>query len=126
MDVRATEGKLRFFRDLRDPRAKNVVHKPHDIVVLAVCGVIAGAGGWVEVEMFAGSRLAWFKSFLDLPGGVPSHDTFGRAFAALGPRRVRTLLHRVGVRRRHGVGRAAGVDRRQGRPPQLRTRLGQG
>ena len=85
MDVRATGGMLRFFRDLPDPRAKDVVHKLHDIVVLAVCGVIAGAGGWVEVEMFANSRLAWFKSFLDLPGGVPSHDTFGRVFAALDP-----------------------------------------
>lgn len=85
MDVRATGGMLRFFRDLPDPRAKNVVHKLHDIVVLAVCGVIAGAGGWVEVEMFANSRLAWFKSFLDLPDGVPSHDTFGRVFAALDP-----------------------------------------
>jgi len=82
MDVRATGGMLRFFLD---PRAKNVIHKLHDIVVLAVCGVIAGAGGWVEVEMFANSRLAWFKSFLDLPGGVPSHDTFGRVFAALDP-----------------------------------------
>lgn len=85
MDVRATGGMLRFFLDLPDPRAKNVIHKLHDIVVLAVCGVIAGAGGWADVEMFANSKLAWFRTFLDLPGGVPSHDTFGRVFAALDP-----------------------------------------
>lgn len=85
MDVRATGGMLRFFLDLPDPRATNVIHKLHDIVVLAVCGVIAGAGGWADVELFANSKLAWFKTFLDLPGGVPSHDTFGRVFAALDP-----------------------------------------
>jgi len=85
MDVQATGGMLRFFLDLPDPRAANVIHKLHDIVVLAVCGVICGAGGWAEVEMFARSKLAWFKTFLDLPGGVPSHDTFGRVFAALNP-----------------------------------------
>jgi predicted transposase YbfD/YdcC len=76
---------LRFFLGLPDPRAANVIHKLHDVVVLAVCGVICGAGGWAEVEMFARSKLAWFKTFLDLPGGVPSHDTFGRVFAALNP-----------------------------------------
>jgi len=85
MDVQATGGMLRFFLDLPDPRAANVIHKLHDIVVLAVCGVICGAGGWAEVEMFAKSKLAWFRTFLDLPGGVPSHDTFGRVFAALSP-----------------------------------------
>lgn len=85
MDERATGGMLRFFRDLPDPRAKNVVHKLHDIIVLAVCGVIAGAGGWAEVEMFASSRQSWLKTFLDLPGGIPSHDTFGRVFGALDP-----------------------------------------
>jgi predicted transposase YbfD/YdcC len=85
MDVQATGGMLRFFQDLPDPRAGNVTHKLHDIVVLAVCGVIGGAGGWAEVEMFAKSKLEWFKRFLDLPGGVPSHDTFGRVFAALCP-----------------------------------------
>jgi predicted transposase YbfD/YdcC len=85
MDVHATGGVLRFFLGLPDPRAANVIHKLHDVVVLAVCGVICGAGGWAEVEMFAKSKLAWFKTFLDLPGGVPSHDTFGRVFAALCP-----------------------------------------
>jgi predicted transposase YbfD/YdcC len=76
---------LRYFLGLPDPRAVNVIHKLHDIVVLAVCGVICGAGGWAEVEMFAKSKLAWFGTFLDLPAGVPSHDTFGRVFAALCP-----------------------------------------
>jgi predicted transposase YbfD/YdcC len=78
-------GILRFFRDVPDPRASNVVHKLHDILVLAICGVICGADGWVEVAEFANSKLAWFRTFLELPGGVPSHDTFGRVFARLDP-----------------------------------------
>ena len=85
MDGRATGGILRAFRDMPDPRASNVTHKLHDMIVLAACAVICGAQGWADVELFASSKLAWFKTFLDLPGGVPSHDTFGRVFARLDP-----------------------------------------
>jgi predicted transposase YbfD/YdcC len=85
MDAPATGGVLRFFRDLPDPRAPNVVHKLHDILVVALCAVVCGADGWAEVEVFGRSKLAWFKTFLDLPGGIPSHDTFGRVFARLDP-----------------------------------------
>jgi len=85
MDAPATAGVLRFFADLPDPRAPNVVHKLHDILVVALCAVTCGADGWAEVEVFGRSKLAWFKTFLDLPGGIPSHDTFGRVFARLDP-----------------------------------------
>jgi predicted transposase YbfD/YdcC len=85
MDGQATGGILRFFGDLPDPRAHNVIHKLHDILVIAVCAVICGADGWAEVEEFGHSKRSWFATFLDLPGGVPSHDTFGRVFARLDP-----------------------------------------
>lgn len=85
MDGQATRGVLRHFQDLPDPRGNNVIHRLHDIVVLAICAVICGADGWVAVQMFAQSKLAWFRTFLELPGGVPSHDTFGRVFAKLDP-----------------------------------------
>jgi len=85
MDAQATGGMLRYFRNLPDPRACNVVHRLHDILVIAICAVICGADGWAEVELFGRSKLAWFKTFLDLPNGIPSHDTFGRVFAALNP-----------------------------------------
>jgi len=85
MDGQATGGTLRFFRDLPDPRAHNVIHKLHDMLVIAICAVICGADGWIEVAEFGRSKQAWFKSFLDLPGGIPSHDTFGRVFARLNP-----------------------------------------
>lgn len=85
MDGQAASDTLRPFRDLPDPRGCNAIHKLHDILVIAVCAVICGADGWVAVEMFGQSKLSWFKSFLDLPNGIPSHDTFGRVFAALDP-----------------------------------------
>jgi predicted transposase YbfD/YdcC len=85
MDGQATGGILRFFGDLPDPRAHNVIHKLHDILVIAICAVVCGADGWAEVAQFGESKHAWFKTFLDLPGGIPSHDTFGRVFARLNP-----------------------------------------
>lgn len=85
MDGRATGGILRAFRDMPDPRAANVTHPLHDMIVIAACAVICGAGGWAEVEVFGHAKLAWFRTFLDLPAGIPSHDTFGRVFARLDP-----------------------------------------
>src|SRR3982750_1643520 len=79
------QGFLRFFGDLPDPRGCNIVHKFSDILVLAFCAVICGADGWVEVETFCNAKFTWFKTFLDLPGGIPSHDTFGRVFSVLNP-----------------------------------------
>lgn len=81
----ATGGFLRFFADLPDPRAANAVHRLSDILLIAVCAVICGADGWVDVETFGNAKLPWLRTFLDLTHGVPSHDTFGRVFAALDP-----------------------------------------
>jgi predicted transposase YbfD/YdcC len=85
MDGQATGGIVRFFRELPDPRRHNVIHKLDDILVIAICAVICGADGWVEVELFGNSKLTWFKNFLNLPNGIPSHDTFDRVFARLDP-----------------------------------------
>ena len=57
-----------------------------DILVLAICGVIANCDDWSDIVLFAQKRLSWFKRFLKLPEGVPSHDTFERVFAKLDPR----------------------------------------
>jgi predicted transposase YbfD/YdcC len=78
-------GFLRFFDDIPDPRGCNTIHRFTDILVLAFCGVLCGADSWVHVELFAKSKLAWFKTFLELPAGIPSHDTFGRVFSLLNP-----------------------------------------
>jgi predicted transposase YbfD/YdcC len=72
------------FCDLEDPRIDRAkLHKLLDIVVIAICAVICGADGWVEVELFGNAKWEWLKRFLELPNGIPSHDTFGRVFAAL-------------------------------------------
>ena len=74
------------FDRLPDPRAeRGRRHELLDILVIAVCGVICGADGWVEIEEFGKAKLEWFRSFLGLPNGIPSHDTFGRVFARLEP-----------------------------------------
>jgi predicted transposase YbfD/YdcC len=74
------------FGGLTDPRIDRCKrHQLLDILVIAICAVICGADDWVEVETFGNRKLAWFKTFLDLPHGIPSHDTFGRVFARLDP-----------------------------------------
>jgi predicted transposase YbfD/YdcC len=85
MDAQATGGFLRFFNDLPDPRAANALHRLGDILIIAVCAVICGADSWVDVETFGNAKLPWLSTFLQLPRGIPSHDTFGRIFAALDP-----------------------------------------
>jgi predicted transposase YbfD/YdcC len=60
-------------------------HELLDIIVIAVCGVICGADTWVDIEECGKAKLAWFQGILDLPNGIPSHDTFGRVFARLDP-----------------------------------------
>jgi hypothetical protein len=56
-----------------------------DIIVRAVCAVICGADNWVEVELFGRTKQQWLRTFLELPHGIPSHDTFGRVFRLLDP-----------------------------------------
>lgn len=73
------------FRDLPDPRGANALHSLTDMIVLAVCAVICGADGWVQVEQFSQAKRKFFATFLELPHGIPSHDTFGRVFARLEP-----------------------------------------
>ena len=74
------------FASLKDPRVERTkYHHLLDMLTIAVCAVICGADSWVEIEEFGNAKLTWFRTFLDLPNGVPSHDTFGRVFAALDP-----------------------------------------
>lgn len=74
------------FEDLTDPRVERTRrHELFDLVVVALCGTIAGADTWADIERFGKERLAWLRTFLPLANGIPSHDTFGRVFAKLDP-----------------------------------------
>ena len=74
----------RHFRRLKDPRRKHRRRHPLlSIIVIALCAVIATCDDWQQVETFARERREWFATFLDLPNGTPSHDTFERVFDRL-------------------------------------------
>ncbi|MDA0265154.1 MAG: ISAs1 family transposase [Chloroflexi bacterium] len=79
-----------YFSSLEDPRSDHTRrHKLIDIVTIAICGVICGADSWVDLEIFGKSKVGWLKGFLELPGGIPSHDTFGRVFSLLDSQQFR-------------------------------------
>ena len=61
------------------------MHRLADLLVIALCAVICGANGWTEVALFGRCKQKWFETFLALPHGIPSHDTFGRVFSRLKP-----------------------------------------
>ena len=74
------------FRKLKDPRrAHRRLHLLQDIIVIALCAVIAGAQDWHEIELFGRKRRDWLQGFLELPNGTPAHDTFERVFDRLKP-----------------------------------------
>lgn len=85
MDAIASGGFLRSFTDLPDPRGDNAIHNLHAILVIALMAIICGADGWVQVQIWGECKQQWLSTFLDLPGGIPSHDTFGRVFSLLDP-----------------------------------------
>ena len=97
----------RYFRPLRDPRRNHLKrHLLIDIVVIALCAVICGAQDWQQIATFAQRRHVWLATFLGLPNGIPSHDTFERVFDRLNPqvfqtcfrRWIESLAHSLGIK----------------------------
>ncbi len=86
MEQRDPTGIGQHFVDVDDPRVeRSKRHGLTEIITIALCGVICGAESWVEIEQFGNAKRAWLAQFLELPHGIPSHDTFGRVFARLDP-----------------------------------------
>lgn len=84
-----------FLAFVDDPRVERTRrHSLETILVIALLGVICGADGFVGIERFAISKEPWLSEFLDLSGGVPSHDTIGRVFAALNPKSLAEAFRR--------------------------------
>ena len=71
---------------VEDPRCPGKVeHRLVEVLVIAVCAVIACAESWDDMALYGRSKLAWLRTFLDLPNGIPSHDTFRRVFMLIDP-----------------------------------------
>jgi len=85
MDATATAKIPRAFENMPDPRRNNARHKLIDILTIAMFAVICGADGWEDIAEYGRAKLSWLKTFLELPHGIPSHDTFGDVFAKLRP-----------------------------------------
>lgn len=98
------------FVDLVDPRvARTRRHDLLDIVTLALCAVLAGAESWGEVEEWGQIKLAWLRTWLGLPNGIPSHDTFGRVFSRLDPGQLEIGVLRWGQMLAAGAPATGGV-----------------
>lgn len=84
MTPKALKAIEKHFGEVTDPRVDRTKdHKLVNIIAIAICAVICGAENWVDVELYGNSKLPWLKTFLELPCGIPSHDTFGRVFGRI-------------------------------------------
>ena len=84
MPKKPLEAIEEHFSKVRDPRKdRTKEHKLIDIIAIAICAVICGAEGWTDIESFGKSKESWLRTFLELPNGIPSHDTFGRVFSMI-------------------------------------------
>src|ERR671938_1654362 len=80
------ENLVQYFGAIEDPRCSGKVgHRLLDILVIAVCAVVACAESWCDIALYGRSKLAWFRTFLELPNGIPSPDTFRRVFMLIDP-----------------------------------------
>ena len=93
-ELRALET---IFAQVEDPRIERTKqHRLRDIIIIAICGMICGADGWVGIEEFGKAKEEWLTELLKLPNGIPSHDTFGRVFALIDPKQFEaSFLHWV-------------------------------
>lgn len=81
------------FAQMSDPRIDRTKrHKLIDILTIAICAVICGADSWVAIELYGCTKYEWLKTFLELPNGIPSHDTFARVFAQLNPQEFQSCF----------------------------------
>src|SRR5215210_7681899 len=84
--IMAIERLVGHFGAVVDPRRQRKIEHPlTDILVIAVCAVIACAESWNDIALYGRSKLTWLRTFLELPHGIPSHDTFRRVFMLIDP-----------------------------------------
>ena len=115
MNIQEQSGLVSHFAGLSDPRGRpNREHKFIDILVITICAAICGADDWVSVEQFGTAKLQWFASFLELPSGIPSHDTFWRVFRHLDAERFQeSFIHWIASVQELTQGEVIAVDGKQ-------------
>ncbi|MEH2098590.1 MAG: ISAs1 family transposase, partial [Nostoc sp.] len=95
-----------YFTQIKDPRVERTrYHLLTDIITIAILAVIAGGEGWEDIEEYGISKQEWLKTFLQLPFGIPSPDTFRRVFERINPKEfeqcfrqwVQSLVEKLGV-----------------------------
>ena len=100
--------------DIRIERGKK--HQLIDIITIAICAVVCGADGWIDIEMYGIARKKWLGEFLSLPNGIPSHDTFARVFSQINPEEFnRCFLNWVKGIRQITAGEIIAFDGKQSR-----------
>jgi predicted transposase YbfD/YdcC len=83
------ESPISYFSGLVDPRIdRTKAHLLEDIIFIAITSVLCGAETWNDMEAFTKAKIAWLKTILKLPSGIPSHDTFNRVFSLLDPKEL--------------------------------------
>lgn len=86
MNERTPKTLIECFEELSDPRMNRTLdHKLVDILVIGLCSLLTGGEGFSDMEVFGKAKQDWLKTFLELPNGIPSHDTFNRVFSAIDP-----------------------------------------
>ena len=86
MKLKPKHSIAEHFNDIEDIRIeRGKKHKLIDIITISICAVVCGADGWIDIEMYGIARKKWLDKFLELPNGIPSHDTFGRVFSQINP-----------------------------------------
>lgn len=112
MDVEAPHGLLRFFKNIEDPRMDRTKrHLLTDILGITICAVTCGADTWTTIEQYGRSKYEWLKGFLELPNGIPCHDTFSRLFSRLDPLQLEESFQRLmGIWAKQSDGRLIAID----------------
>jgi len=82
------------FGELRDPQSRTPAHDLSEMLVVALCAILSGADSWVAIQIWGEETLEWLRGYVRLRNGIPSHDTFGRVFAALHARQFEACLTR--------------------------------
>src|SRR5947208_3139680 len=112
------EGLAACFAGLTDPReTSRCDHQLVDILAIAVCAVVACAESWEDIELYGRCKRAWLGTFLALPNGIPSHDTFRRVFMLIDPDAFEACFARWAQSLADGIEREVGaVDGERMRP----------